>query len=71
MHIVLSVIQIIVALSLIGLIAIQGKSGGLGGTFGAGYASFGKRRGIEKFVFILTIAGGGVFLALSIISLFI
>lgn len=67
----LSIIQIIVSLALIGLVAIQGKGGGLGSAFGAGYAGFSKRRGIEKFVFYLTIGAASLFLILSIINLLV
>lgn len=69
MHTSLSVIQIIVSVALIGLIAIQGKGGGLGSTFGSGYAAFSQRRGIEKFVFILTIGCSVLFFILAVTSL--
>lgn len=71
MQTALSIIQIIIALALIGLISIQGKGGGLGSAFGAGYAAFSKRRGIEKFVFYLTIGCAVVFLILSVVNLLI
>lgn len=67
----LSITQIIVAIALIALIAIQGKGGGLGSAFGAGYAAFSKRRGIEKFVFNATIVFSILFLILSVTNLLV
>lgn len=67
----LSVVQIIVSVLLIALVAIQGKGGGLGSAFGQNYAAFSKRRGFERFVFILTIAIAGLFLILSVASLLV
>lgn len=65
----LSIAQIIISLLLIGLVAIQGKGGGLGSAFGANYAAFSKRRGFEKFVFTMTIACGVLFLVFSVAGL--
>lgn len=71
MSIFLAVAQIIVAISLIALIAIQGKGGGLGSAFGANYAAFSKRRGFEKFVFSLTIGCACLFFVLSVVNLLV
>lgn len=65
------VLQIIVSLMLIGLIAIQGKGGGLGSSFGGSITTFSKRRGLEKLVFQLTIGMTVLFLVLSIINLLV
>ncbi|OGK55568.1 preprotein translocase subunit SecG [Candidatus Roizmanbacteria bacterium RIFCSPLOWO2_01_FULL_45_11] len=65
------ILQIIVSISLIGLIAIQGKGGGLGSSFGGSITTFSKRRGVEKFVFQLTIGMTVLFLVLSIINLLV
>jgi preprotein translocase subunit SecG len=67
----LSVAQIIVSVSLIALVAIQGKGGGLGSAFGSNYAAFSKRRGVEKFVFYLTITCSVLFLILSVAGLLV
>ena len=67
----LSITQIIVSVALIGLVAIQGKGGGLGSAFGANYAAFSKRRGFEKFVFSLTIGCAALFLILSVVNLLV
>lgn len=67
----LSIAQIIVAVSLTALIAIQGKGGGLGSAFGANYAAFSKRRGFEKFVFYLTIGCACLFFILSVTNLLV
>lgn len=65
------IIQIIISIALIALISIQGRGGGLGSAFGAGYASFSKRRGIEKFVLYLTIAATTAFFLNSLANLLI
>lgn len=69
MNTVIVVLQIIISVTLIALIAIQGKGGGLGSSFGGGITTFSKRRGVEKFVFNLTIGVAGVFLILSVVNL--
>lgn len=71
MNIALIVLQILVSITLIILIAVQGKGGGLGSTFGGSISSFSKRRGVEKFIFSLTIGTAGAFLVLSILNLLI
>lgn len=65
------ILQITVSIVLIGLIAIQGKGGGLGSSFGGSITTFSKRRGVEKFVFQMTIGMTVLFLVLSIINLLV
>ncbi|MBI4130057.1 preprotein translocase subunit SecG [Candidatus Roizmanbacteria bacterium] len=69
MQTVVLILQIVISILLVGLISIQGKGGGLGSAFGAGYSSFSKRRGIEKFVFQFTILITALFLVVSILNL--
>lgn len=68
---VLPVIQIILSVILVGLILLQRSESGLGGGFGADGFSAGhhERRGLEKTLFILTIATAVIFAILSFISL--
>jgi len=61
----------IVATTVIALILLQGKGGGLGSAWGGGGETFTTRRGVEKFTFRLTIIMVVLFLALSIIYLFL
>ena len=71
MKTVFIVIYAIVAVSVITLILLQGRGGGLGSAWGGGGESFNTRRGIEKFTFSLTIALVAVFLLLSVVYLFL
>ncbi|MCR4264464.1 MAG: preprotein translocase subunit SecG [Candidatus Roizmanbacteria bacterium] len=71
MNTVLIIIQIIVSAILIFLIAIQGKGGGLGSAFGASSGAFHERRGVEKFVFQLTIGLAALFLITSVVNLLV
>jgi preprotein translocase subunit SecG len=67
----ISIIQIIISLSLIGLILIQAKGTGFGRTSGmSGGTSF-TRRGLEKLIFKLTFVLAGAFLIFSLILLWI
>ena len=59
--------QIIVAITLIVLIVMQGKGAGLSGVFG-GSTNYHAKRGIEKSLFYLTIAFSIVFVILAIIN---
>ncbi len=63
--------EIVICVSLIGVILFQAKgSGGLGGIFGGGQSSggFRTRRGIEQTLFRLTIILGVIFVAIAAIS---
>jgi preprotein translocase subunit SecG len=70
MKTILLVIQILVAISLIGVILIQSSKGGLGSAFGGG-GEFRSKRGAEKVIFRLTIVLTVVFFAVSVINLIV
>ncbi len=64
---VLNVIQILVALTVIGAVILQAKGAGLGNIFGgAGTESYRTRRGLERSLFRGTIVLMLVFVGLSI-----
>ncbi len=65
---IISVVQIILALILVGLILLQSKGTGLGSTFGSDISMYGTKRGAEKFLFLLTIIVASVFLITSIVG---
>ena len=67
----LNIVQIIIATSLIALVIIQARSGGLGGVFGADSAAYRTRRGVERTLFNATVGMAVVFFLLAIITLFI
>ncbi|KKT68728.1 MAG: Preprotein translocase, SecG subunit [candidate division WWE3 bacterium GW2011_GWB1_44_4] len=62
----LIIIQILVALSLIALILLQAKGGGLGTAFGGQSQVYHTKKGVEKIVFYLTI---GLTLLLTVLAL--
>jgi len=64
------ILQIIVALALIGLILLQERSAGLSGLLGGESNTFYQtRRGLEKMIFWGTIALGVFFVGLAVIQL--
>ena len=67
---ILSIIQIILGVVLIGLILLQTKGAGLGSAFGGEIAFYQTRRGVEKLLFYLTIIVSALFLVISLIGLF-
>jgi preprotein translocase subunit SecG len=63
----LEIIQIIVSISLIVLVLLQGKSGGLGSMFGGDGGVYKTRRGVEKVLFQATIGLAGIFFLMSLV----
>lgn len=69
---IINIIQIVIALLLIGAILLQNKSGGLSEVFGGSGANIYKtRRGAEKFIFWTTVILSIIFLGLAFYRLFI
>jgi len=64
----LTIIQIIVCLILIGLILLQAKGTGLGSTFGGQSQAYNSKRGVEKVVFYSTIITGIIFVIISLLN---
>ena len=69
MNTFLYIAQIVVAVSLIGIVLLQVRGGGLGGIFGQADTVYRTKRGVEKTMFQLTIALVVIFIILSIVSL--
>ena len=67
MSIYLTIAQIILAVALIAVLALQVKGGGLGGIFGQADSVYRTRRGVEKTLFQVTIVLAVIFVALSIV----
>lgn len=65
----LIIAQILISFTLIILITLQGKGGGLGTAFGASQALYSQRRGVERAVFYLTLVLLFLFLTVSIVNL--
>ena len=64
-----NIIQIVLSVTLILVILLQVKGGGLGGIFGQADTVFRTKRGLEKTLFQLTIGLVVLFITVSIISL--
>lgn len=67
----LEIIQIIVSITLVALVLMQGKGGGLGGIFGSDTGVYKTRRGVEKVLFQATIGVSIVFFLLSLLIIVI
>ena len=63
-----NLIQIIVSVSLITVILLQGKGSGLGGIFGGDSSIYKTRRGVEKTLHQATIGLSALFFGISILS---
>jgi preprotein translocase subunit SecG len=63
-------LQIVVSIFLIAAILLQSQGTGLGSTWGGGGETYHTRRGLEKVLFYLTIAGVVLFItaALGVVS---
>lgn len=67
---IVPILQIIIAIVLVILILLQERSAGLSGIFGGeGGGFYQTRRGLEKMIFIATIALAIVFVGLAIFQL--
>lgn len=63
------IIQIVVAVVLIGVVTLQARGAGLGGMFGGGgTTAFRTRRGVEKRLYQATIVLVIIFLGLSVLA---
>ena len=68
MNDLLSWLQIITGLILIGLIILQAKGTGLGSGFGGDMGFYSTKRGAEKMIFVTTIVVGAVFLLIPLLA---
>lgn len=68
MAISLQIIQIILSITLVVLVLLQAKGGGLGGIFGGDGGVYRTRRGLEKTLYQATIALSIVFFVVSLLT---
>lgn len=64
----LMIATIIIAITLIGIVIVQGQSSGLGSAFGGDAGIYRTRRGVEKTLYNLTAILATLFLLLSLIT---
>lgn len=69
MQLFLNISQLLVSVSLILIILLQVKGGGLGGIFGNADSVYRSKRGLEKTLFQLTIILTVLFIGLALASL--
>jgi len=67
MPIYLTIAQLVLAIALIIVLAMQVKGGGLGGIFGQADGVYRTKRGVEKTLFQVTIVLSVLFIILSIV----
>jgi len=67
--VILSIVQIIIAVLLVAAVLLQQAEGGLGSAFGGGGASYHSKRGFEKTLFTATIVLGVLFGLTSVLAL--
>lgn len=65
----ISIIQIIICVALIGVVMLQSRGDTSAGGFGGGTQSFRSKKGLEKFLFYVTIVLAILFASVSIISI--
>lgn len=64
---VLGIAQIVISIALIICVLLQQRGGGIGVVGGLQTQFYGTRRGLEKFIFWLTIILGALLITLSVI----
>ena len=64
----LTLVQIVIAISLIALILLQAKGTGLGSTFGGQSQLYHSKRGVEKLVLTSTVILAIIFVIVSILN---
>ena len=68
MQVAVQIIQIILSLTIITLVLLQVKGGGLGSIFGGDGGVYRTRRGIEKRIYQTTIVLAIIFFVISLVS---
>ncbi len=64
----INVIQIIISITIIGILLVQMKGEGLGGIFGGDSSVYHQRRGLEATLFNVTVVLSIIFLLFSLFS---
>lgn len=66
---ILNIIQIIIAILLIGGVLLQQRGGGLSSTFGGSGTFYGTRRGMERSILWATIVLTALFFATAVLNI--
>jgi preprotein translocase subunit SecG len=65
---ILSIIQIVISVMLMVSILLQNRGSGLSSTFGGDFGGYYTKRGIEKFLFYISIALAFLFLVIAVVN---
>ena len=68
---VISVLQIIISIALIGAVLLQAPEGGLSPAFSGGGEMYRSKRNIEKFLIVATIVLAALLVLLSMVQVFL
>ena len=68
MQVAIQIIQIILSITIIVLVLLQVKGGGLGSIFGGDGGVYRTRRGVEKSIYQMTIVLAIIFFVISLVS---
>jgi len=68
MNTILSIVQIVLGILIVGCVLLQQRGTGLSAAFGGEGNVYRSKRGLEKFLFIATIALGVLFLATAVLG---
>ena len=71
MNIIITSVQIVVALLLIVVVMLQNRGTDAGVAFGSGGTSYRSKKGLERLLFYATIILAGLFACISILSVLI
>lgn len=71
MRSVLVIIQIVISILLIVTIIAQEKGVGLSATFGGGGEFYRSKRGVDRFLFLLTLVFSALFIGISVAFIFV
>ncbi|EKE19974.1 MAG: hypothetical protein ACD_8C00073G0002 [uncultured bacterium] len=66
-----TILQLIVSVLLVVSILLQSRGSGLSGAFGGDFGGYYTKRGLEKFLFYVSMILGFIFIALSVVIVMI
>lgn len=66
-----TILQLIVSVLLVVSILLQSRGSGLSGAFGGDFGGYYTKRGLEKFLFYVSMVLGFIFIALSVVIVMI
>ena len=67
----ITIAQLVVAVGLTVSILLQNRGSGLSSAFGGDFGGYYTKRGVEKFLFYVSIVLGAVFIGLAIANIFV